>query len=188
MEINSVSKLLSFYSSLSSSSASRSPLLNMGLSHSAPFSPIFYNTHSLCASHFTHTYASSGRGAFHATFADTRSLLQNTITPAVIGSATYLSSPLALQLPSPESYVSYFGSLVDGFSGKTVSQRDSKHSLFHVAYGLDSSLAFTFRHRRLVQAGRSGEKFHFQIFLYGRREDLIRLSELCPAQLNSYIT
>ncbi|CAH2085637.1 unnamed protein product [Euphydryas editha] len=47
----------------------------------------------------------------HIAFPDIRSPFQDSSTPAAIGSTTYVTSPLPLQLAYSMGYVDYFGSL-----------------------------------------------------------------------------
>ena len=104
----------------------------------------------------------------YLTFADSRSPLQDTPTPAVIISTTNVASPLSLQLVHSVSYVD--------------SQRNAKHSAFH------SSLSdFKFVDHPFFECPRLSSISHNrQDILIKDRLYLIHVHAVCPVKIAKY--
>jgi hypothetical protein len=89
-----------------------SPLLDKGFSNLSPFRSIFcsYPAPASCPAQIV---SPPGLRESYTTFTETRSPLQNSFTPAVIGSAADMASPLPLQRANTVCYVGDFSSLPD---------------------------------------------------------------------------
>jgi hypothetical protein len=104
----------------SSSSAYYSPLLDIGLSNVSldlrhPPAP---------ASRPAQIVTPPGLRMSYTTFTETRSPLQNSFTPAVIGSSADMASPLPLQHANTVCYVGDFSSLPDHLFSDLIPQRN----------------------------------------------------------------
>ena len=64
------------------------------------------------------------KASYH-TFADSRSLLENTSTPAVIVSTTIRAGPLPVQLADSVGYVDHIRSLSDHLIADSIPQRNA---------------------------------------------------------------
>jgi hypothetical protein len=111
----------------SSSSAHRSTLLDIDLSTCSPSRSIFGYSHPAPVSrpaqivHLTMSYT---------TFTETRSPLQNTLTPTVVGSTADKARPLPHDA-NTVCYIGDFSSLPDHLVSDSIPQRNIKHSSFH---------------------------------------------------------
>jgi hypothetical protein len=97
----------------SSSSAHYSSQLNIGLSNFQPICSIFGYSHPAPASHPAPIVIPPDLRTSYTTFIETRSSLQNSFTPAVVGSTADMASPLPLQHANTVCYVDDFSSLPD---------------------------------------------------------------------------
>jgi hypothetical protein len=88
----------------SSSSAHYSPLPDIGLSTFSPYRSIFGYSHSSPASCPARIVTPPGLRASCTTFTKTRSPLQNSFTPAVVGSTADMASPLLFLIISLISF------------------------------------------------------------------------------------
>jgi hypothetical protein len=97
-------------SSSSSSSAHYSPLLDIGLSNFSPFLSIFDYSHPTPASRPAEIVTPTlPTYTIHIT--ETQSQLQNSFTPAVVGSTADVTSPLPFQRANTVCYVGDFSFL-----------------------------------------------------------------------------
>jgi hypothetical protein len=71
----------------------------------------------------------------HSTFTETQSPLQNSFTPAVVGSTADMASPLPLHHANTVCYVGDFSSLPDYLFSDLIPQRNPEHSSFHSSLG-----------------------------------------------------
>ncbi|RVE46148.1 hypothetical protein evm_009222 [Chilo suppressalis] len=110
-----------------------SPLLDIGLSNCTPLRSILGYSHPAPASHLAQIVTPPCLRTSYTTFAKTRSPLQNSSTPTVIGSSANMASPLPLQLTNPVGYVDNSGSLSDYLISDAILQRNAEHSPFHSA-------------------------------------------------------
>jgi hypothetical protein len=124
----------------SSSSAHNSPLLDIGLYNFSPSRSIFGYSHPAPAS-CANRHSTRLRPSY-TTFTKTRFPILNSFTPAVVGSAADMASPLSLQHVNTVSYVGDFSSLQDHLVSNSIPQRNSEHSSFHTSL---SDLTHIFR-------------------------------------------
>jgi hypothetical protein len=94
--------------SSSLSSAHYSPLLNIGLSNCSPSRSIFGYSHPAPASRTAQMVTPPDLRASYNTFTETRSPVQNSFAPAVVGSTADMASPLPLLHANTVFYVSDF--------------------------------------------------------------------------------
>jgi hypothetical protein len=88
------------------SSAHHSPLLDIDLSNCSPSRSIFGYSHSAPSSRPAQIVSTPpGSRASYTTFTETRSPLQNSFTPTVVGSTADMASPLPLQSANTVCYV-----------------------------------------------------------------------------------
>jgi hypothetical protein len=121
---------LGLYSS--SSSVHFSPLLDIDISNLSPRS-IFDSSHPAPAIRPAQILTPPGLRASYTTFTETRSPLQNSFTPAVIGSSADMARPLPVQRANTACYV---GDLArsfppDYFVSDSIPQRNPEHTFFH---------------------------------------------------------
>uniref|UniRef100_A0A2H1VCD9 SFRICE_016620 n=1 Tax=Spodoptera frugiperda TaxID=7108 RepID=A0A2H1VCD9_SPOFR len=114
-----------------SSSAYSSPLLDIGLPNCSPLCSITSDSHPAPASHPAQIVTPPRLGASYTTFTETRSPLQDSLTPTVVGPAANMAGPLPLQLADPVGYVDHLGSLPNHFVSNAIPERDTEHSPFH---------------------------------------------------------
>jgi hypothetical protein len=106
------------------------PLLDKGFSFSPPCS-IFGYSHPAPASRPSQIVTPPGLRASYTTFMETRSPLQNSFTPSVVGSTADMASPLPLQHANAVWYVSDFSSRQDHLVSDSIPQRNPEHNSFH---------------------------------------------------------
>jgi hypothetical protein len=111
-------------------SAYHSPLLDIGLSNVSPSRSIFGYSHPAPASRPAQIVTPPGLRASYTTFTKTWSPLQNSFTPAVIGSTANMASALLLQHANTVCYVGDFSSLPDHLVSGSIPQRNPEHSYF----------------------------------------------------------
>jgi hypothetical protein len=115
--------------SSSLSSAHHSPLLDIGLSNFSLSRSILGYSHPAPASRSAQIVTPPGLKASYTTFTETRPPLQNSFTPAVVGSTADMASPLLLQHTNTMCYVGDFSFLRNYLVSD--SQRNPEHSSFH---------------------------------------------------------
>jgi hypothetical protein len=97
--------------SIISSSTHYNPLLDIGLF--LPPRSVFGYSHPAASSHSAQIVTPPSLRASYTTFTETQSPLQNSFTPAVVGSTADMASPLPLQRANTVCYVGDFSSLPD---------------------------------------------------------------------------
>uniref|UniRef100_A0A2H1VJ45 SFRICE_034250 n=1 Tax=Spodoptera frugiperda TaxID=7108 RepID=A0A2H1VJ45_SPOFR len=85
------------------SSTYSSPLLDIGLPNCSPLCSITSDSHPAPASHPAQIVTPPRLGASYTTFTETRSPLQDSLTPMVVGPAANMAGPLPLQLADPST-------------------------------------------------------------------------------------
>jgi hypothetical protein len=115
----------------SSSSGNHSPQLDIGLSNFSLYRSNIGYSHPAPASHFAQIVTPLGLRASYTTFTETQSPLQNSFTPAIVGSTADIASPLPLQHANTVCYVGDFSSLPGHLVMDPIPQRNSEHSSFH---------------------------------------------------------
>jgi hypothetical protein len=106
-------KLEDIRTSTSSSSVHYSPPLDIGLSNFSLSPSLFGYSHPAPASRSAQIVSSPGLRASYTTFTETRSTLQKSFTPVVIGYTADMASPLPLQNSNTVCYFDDFRSLSD---------------------------------------------------------------------------
>jgi hypothetical protein len=122
--------ILVYHSSSTSSSAHYSSLLDIRLFNFSPPRSIFGYSHPASASHPAQIVTPPGLRASYTTFTETRPPLQNSFTPAVIGSTADMASPLPLQRANTVCYVGASSFLPDHLVSDFVYHSSSPYSLF----------------------------------------------------------
>jgi hypothetical protein len=115
----------------SSSSAHYSPLLDIGLSNLSPSRSILGYSHPAPASRPAQIVIPSGLRTSYTTFTETQSSLQNSFTPAVVGSTADMASPPPLEHANTVCYIGDFSSLSNYLVSDSIPQRNLEHSSFH---------------------------------------------------------
>jgi hypothetical protein len=121
--------LLYFISS--SSSPHHSSLLDKGLSYCSTSRSIFGYSHPAPSSRPAQIVTPPSLRAFYTKFIETRSPLQNSFIPTVVGSTADIASALPLQRANMVCYDADFSSLPDHLVSDSIPQRNPEYSSFH---------------------------------------------------------
>jgi hypothetical protein len=105
--------------------------MDKGLFNCSPSRSIFNYSHPAPASPSAQIVTLPGLRASYTTFTETRSLLQNSFTAAVVGSSANRASPLPLQHANTVCYVGAFSSLPGHLVSDSIPQRNPEHSSSH---------------------------------------------------------
>jgi hypothetical protein len=115
--------IVSIPTSSSLSSCHHSTLPDIDLSNSLPSRTIFGYSHPAPASHSAQNVTPPDLRASYTTCFETRSPLQNSFTPTIVGFTADMASPLPLQRTDTMCCVGDFSSLLNPLDSDSIPQR-----------------------------------------------------------------